>query len=837
MTNSNLSYHSFAQWLRRLRTQQDLTQEALAEAAYCSVQTIRFFETGKRRPSLEMAERLAEVLQVPTAQQAEFCRLARLPLEKAESATDEEPTLEPPAPPAIHKPILPHIATALVGREGERNILIRLLHHDQHRLVTLVGAGGMGKTRLALETANALAGHFADGAAFVTLAPVQTATQLPEAIAEGLAIDLKGGREPGDQLLAWLAPRRMLLVLDNFEHLLEEAYNPSPRAGGQEPSSAIAWLKALLAGAPNLHVLITSRERLRISGERIFELGGLSLPGPTLAPEAAEAVKLFVERAQHVSSDFVLNEENKAAVVRVCHLVGGMPLGIELAAAWVRVLSCTEIAEEMARSLDFLVRADRDVSPRHHSMRAVFDSSWRLLGPAEQQVAARLSVLRGSFDRSAAQAIAGAALPQLAALIDKSFVRVGGAEGGGVGNTQRYDIHELLRQYLFDQLQASGEEQAIKRRHAEFFTALVERLDPDFHAAHTGQWRRQLAMEQNNLRVALAWSLSEGHDARLGLRLAAALSIFWETVCTWKEGRQWLQSALAQTQEPTAVRGRALVKLGELHHLLEETTLAEAQMREGLALWQTLSDQLGVAYTFLQLGKVAATRGDHEQAKALLSESLAIYRALGHRWGTATLLNQLGSIEVHLGNYDHASQLLDEAWPLIQTMEQRPTIGVAANLLGRALLGQGQVDRAITLFNRALQIFQQEEAQAGVAWSLINLALTYLQIEEMPTAQRYFQDCFRVYRTLESKGGMMATLEGLAAIAAVQGEATKAVQLLAVAAQWRQESGQALTEHEVATQQRTRQLTERTLDPATWQATWHSVQHWSVAQVARVALA
>lgn len=835
--NQTFAAHSFGQWLRRLRAQHDLTQEALAEQAYCSVQTIRFFETGKRRPSLEMAERLAEVLAVPTAQQGEFLRLARQPLEKVESAAEEEaPILEAPAPqPApVHKPALPHSTTPLIGREGECNILIRLLQQEKHRLVTLVGAGGMGKTRLALEAATALAPHFSDGAAFVVLTPLQTASQLPEAVAEVLEIPLKGGRDAGEQVLTWLATRHLLLVLDNFEHLLEESSaGASPLRESSTYASAITWLKALLGRAPKVQVLITSRERLRVSGERIFELGGLSLPTATLAPEAAEAVKLFVERAQHVTGDFGLDERNKATIARICQLVDGMPLGIELAAAWVRVLTCDEIAEEMTRSLDFLVRADRDVSPRHHSMRAVFDSSWRLLAPEEQRVAARLSVLRGNFDRAAAQAIAEAYLPQLAALVDKSFVRVSSAEGGGA---QRYDIHELLRQYLFDQLQASGEEMATKRRHAEFFTALVERIDPDFHTEHVGAWRRQLAIEQNNLRTALAWSLGEGQEPRLGLRLAAALGSYWETSCTWKEGRQWLQSALAQTTELHAVRGRALVKLGELHHLLEESILAEQHLQEGLALWQTLADRLSIAYTYLQLGKVYATRAEHEQAKALLSESLALYRQLGHRWGIATLLNQLGSMEIHLGNYEQANQLLDEAWPLVQRMEQRPTIGVAANLLGRALLGKGQVERAITLFQRALQIFQQEDAQAGIAWSLINLALTYLQIGEVTTAQRYFQDCFRVYRKLESKGGMMATLEGLAAVAALEGHATKAVQLLAVAAQWRQESGQALTEHELATQQQTRQLTEAALAPAVWQTTWNSVQHWSVQQVAKVAL-
>lgn len=830
--------HSFGQWVRRLRTQQDLTQEALAELAYCSVQTIRFFETGKRRPSLEMAERLAEVLGVPTAQQEEFLRLARQPLEKQEVAPEkkDEAATTLPVQPALQA-TLPQAATTLVGREGERNILIRLLQHDNHRLVTLVGAGGMGKTRLALEAATALAPHFADGAAFVNLTPIQSAPQLPEAVADVLAINLKGGRDPGEQVLVWLAPRHLLLVLDNFEHLLEDKVGPPVRTGGFDTDNAITWIKALLQRAPKLQILITSRERLRISGERIFELGGLSLPSHTVAPEAAEAVKLFVERAQHVTGDFALDEQNKAAVVRICQLADGMPLGIELAAAWVRALTCDEIAEEMARSLDFLVRADRDIAPRHHNMRAVFDSSWRLLVPAEQQVAARLAVLRGSFDRAAAQAVAGATLPQLAALVDKSFVRVGGAEAVSVGGRQRYDIHELLRQYLLDKLQASGEEAVVKRRHAEFFTALVERLDPDFHADHVGHWRRQLAMEQSNLRVALAWSVGEGHDPRLGLRLTAALGSFWETSCGWKEGRQWLQSALATTHETNAVCGRALVKLGELHHLLEESTLAEQRLREGLALWQTLDDRPSIAYTFFQLGKVVSTRGDYEQAKTLLTESLILYRQLGHRWGIASLLNQLGSIEIHLGNYEHASQLLDEAWPLVQTMEQRPTIGVAANLLGRAMLGQGEVVRAITLFERALQIFQQEDAQAGVAWSFINLALTYLQIEDLTMAKQYFQDCFRVYRKLESKGGMMATLEGLAAIAAIQGDATKAVQLLAVAAQWRKESGQALTDHELATQQRTRQLTKAALDPAVWQSAWNSVKHWSVPQVAKVALA
>ncbi len=544
MTNSIHRAPPFGQWLKRLRTQWDLTQEALAEQMHCSVQTIRFFETGKRRPSLEMAERLAEVLAVPAAEQAEFIRQARMAIDKPVLAPDEEPLDE--TPPPVMKPSVPQATTVLIGREGECNVLIRLLQHDKHRLVTLVGAGGMGKTRLAMEAANTLANHFANGAAFVPLAPIQSAAQLSEAVAAALNIELKGSADPEKQVLTWLAPRHLLLILDNFEHLLESSAD-----------SAIAWIKAVLAHAPKLQLLITSRERLRMSGERIFELGGLSLPNRTVAPEASEAVMLFVERAQHGLGDFVLDEGNKATIARICQLVDGMPLGIELAAAWVRVLTCDEIADEMARSLDFLVRADRDVAPRHHSMRAVFDSSWRLLSPDEQRVAARLAVLRGDFDRLAAQAIAGATLPQVAVLVDKSFVRVVGQEAGSISSAQRYNLHELLRQYLFDKLQAASEEMSIKRRHAEFFTTLVEHIDPHFHAGHPITWRQQLGLEQGNLRAALVWSLEEGHDARLGLRLAGALGSFWEATSSWKEGRQWLQLALTHARENDTHRARA----------------------------------------------------------------------------------------------------------------------------------------------------------------------------------------------------------------------------------------------------------------------------------------
>lgn len=328
---------AFGRWLKRLRSQQNFTQEALAEAVYCSVQLIRFWEGGRRRPSLEMAERLADVLQVPADQRVLFIQQARLPVEEVALPVAEEAGPSP-ADAVLEKPSLPPLDHPLIGREGERNVLRHLLLHEQRRLVTLSGAGGMGKTHLALDVATALASHFRDGAAFVALTALPSATHLPGAVAEALHAPVGAG-DPQEQVLALLAPRQLLLVLDDFAPFLT-----------LDNGAAVQWVNRLLQQAPHVQVLVTSRERLRLSGERIFELGGLALPTLTVPPESADAVRLFVDRAQQAAGYFVLDAQNKAAVMRICQLVDGMPLGIELAAAWVRVLTPAEIADELAKN-------------------------------------------------------------------------------------------------------------------------------------------------------------------------------------------------------------------------------------------------------------------------------------------------------------------------------------------------------------------------------------------------------------------------------------------------------------------------------------------------------
>ncbi|CAN5833583.1 hypothetical protein BH10CHL1_BH10CHL1_14360 [soil metagenome] len=360
-----------------------------------------------------MAEHIADVLKVPAEQRTEFLRLARLAVEAQRSTAINPEINHPTASTPISAPrlSLPPIINSLIGREAEHNTLCTLLLDEHNRLVTIVGAGGMGKTRLVLDVATSLASHFADGVIFVPLAPMRSATHLPGAIADALQL-AQGGDDPSEQIFTALASRQLLLLLDNFEALLH-----------QEEDGAAAWINQLLQQTAQVQILITSRERLRLRNERTFELGGLALPTTALPPEMADAVLLFLERAQQATPQFRLDSSNKTAVARICQLVDGMPLGIELAAAWVNVLDPQEIADELAHNIDFLARSNRDATPRHRSMRAVFDHSWALLNEDERAILGRLATFRGGCTRDAAQSVAEATLPRLAGLIDKSLVR------------------------------------------------------------------------------------------------------------------------------------------------------------------------------------------------------------------------------------------------------------------------------------------------------------------------------------------------------------------------------------------------------------------------------
>lgn len=810
----------FGHWLKRLRAHHDLTQERLAELAYCSVQTIRFFESGKRRPSIEMAERLAAILQVPEEQREQFVRTARGAMtQTAAQAVTAPPSTAAPAtvamqqsPPSVDPGLrLPLPPTSLIGRQAERAVLRQLLS-ETHRLVTIVGPGGVGKTRLALQVAHELAEHFAGGVVFVPLAAITRAGDLPAAVAQALGATLPGVGDPAEQLVALLITRSLLVVLDNVEQLL------TPQQGDE----TTALLEHLLEYTETVNLLVTSRERLHLRGEHVFELTGLSVPSQNMSPGAleADAVMLFLERARQVAGNVSLTPHSRPAIVQICALLDGVPLGIELAAAWARALTVEEIAAEIASSIDFLTAQGRHALGRHGSLRAVFDHSWALLTAQERAVLARLALFRGGFDRAAAQTVAGAGLPLLAAFIDKSLVRKATDAVSDIGASPRYDIHEMLRQYLDEKLPEVSDETEERQRYADYYVSFAEEIAPRLYEPDAQRWLHRLEVDEGNLRAVLTWSLTESRAPALGVQLAGALGRFWYLTGRWKEGRAWLQQAQQQPAGDEARRARVLVALGELYYLLGQQKPARACLEEGVASWRALGDAASIAWALFQLGNLLLMVSENEKAEASFRESVAMYRVLENEWGVATVLNQLGAAAITQGDYRQAVEWLNEALPLIRSLKRSGGIATSLNLLGRALLGEGETMQAIAHFEEALALLSQRQSKAGVAWSLINLGLAHIQANHQDDASRSFQRALSIYQELGSMSGLVAVLEGLAAVHMADGAAERAVMLLAGAERLRNETGHVLTRYEEEMSRRTRALSQTALAPTAWADAW-----------------
>ncbi|HHY57880.1 MAG TPA: XRE family transcriptional regulator [Chloroflexi bacterium] len=802
---------TFGQWIKRLRAARDLTQEQLAEEAACAVQTVRSFESGARRPSREMAERLADILQVPDAFRAQFIDLAR-------RRTDADAVPAAPTATAVNpedaprfRPALP--LTTLIGRQTELIELTQLLTVGPTRLVTLVGPGGMGKSRLAGQLAHDLADHFAHGALWISLAAVSQIDAIPALIAEAMGEQLRGAALPTTQVRALLAERNLLLVLDNFEHLLDVSL----------ADRAIELIEQILLFAPEVRLLITSRERLRLQVERIYTVDGLSTPrlrrAASISPEEAagfDAVILFLERARQVDRQFALNATNSGDVARVCALLQGMPLGIELAAAWVRMLTPREIADEIAGSIDFLAVADRKTALRHRSIRAVFDHSWEMLEACERQQLARLAIFRGSFDRSAAQAVAGVSLPGLVALVDKSLVRATTA-----GNTAaRYDLHELLRRYLLDKLELAGELDAIEALRLQYYSAFAQQHAPSLLEGDARQRLASLEPEQANLRAALEWSLGQRRDPATGAQLAATLGRHWYHTEQWREGREWLLQAAPHVANEPLTEALIHTNLAELSHSLSEHREAVASFECAIARWRQLKRPDELAWTLVQAGALANTMGRFETAAAYFDEALGHYRQAQNEVRIAVVLSHSASAAISRSRYEEAVRLASEALVRFRELNRQENLAIALNLLGRARLGLGETAPAIELFQEALALSQRRGSKAGVMWASLNLGLTYALEGEFASAGVHYQLALDGYINLGKRGGILAVIDGLAAVGVGCGCPVEGVELLAFTTQHRQEIDEQLTPQEEMMRQRAFDHSHLLLDPHTWESAW-----------------
>jgi len=541
--------------------------------------------------------------------------------------------------------------TLFVGRTKEHvDITTRLLNPDC-RLLTLTGPGGSGKTRLAIEVANTVAAQFPHGVVFVALQPIPRGDLLVSAIAQAVGLTFYGEDESQDQLFAYLHDKTLLLILDNFEHLLDGA----------------ALVSALLAAAPGVTVVVTSREALRLQEEWLYPLQGLATPPSVYATslEKYEAVQLFLSHARRVQPAFDLASEHEA-VIRICMMTAGLPLAIELAASWLKGLHAAHIAQAMQRNLDVLSTTTRNVEPRHRSMRAVFDQSWALLSENERLIFARLSVFRGGFASDAAEQVAGASLANLAALVEKSLIQL--------EYTDRFGMHELLRQYGIEKLEAIGETEATHAQHSRYFAELMGRHEAALKQPQQLETMQAIERDFENVRLAWDWSVTHQQASNLHLMLNS-LYLFGFLGSRHVETIMIFQQTLAQPVADMPLSGRLLARRwGSLHWWLQsDSDYREALIGIEQALTIAHAENNDFEIAFCHLMASYALMGMQRSAEALprLEISKALFESLGEPYYVCWALSRLGYAYAGLNNPDKEIEYTEQSLALARAMHNR----------------------------------------------------------------------------------------------------------------------------------------------------------------------
>ena len=615
------------------------------------------------------------------------------------------------------------------------------------RLVTLTGPGGVGKTRLALAAARAAGGAFPDGVVFVPLAALADPGPVPAAVAQALGLREAADSPSLPAVHVVLRDARLLLVLDNCEHVLD---------------ACAALADALLQGCPRVTILATSRAPLGVAGEvpwRVLPLAvpadsGAAAPGAASVVARHDAVRLFADRARTVQPAFAVTEQNAAAVARLCRRLDGLPLALELAAARVRVLTVDELLRRLDDRFRLLTGGGRTAPPRHQTLRALVEWSYGLLDEPDRRLFDRLGVFAGGFTLAATERVAGGGglaagevLDGLTRLVDQSLVQ---PEPGpdGVG---RYRLLETLRQYAAERLAAAGETEALARRHADHFVVLAESAEPALLGPDQATWLDRLEAELDDVRAALRWCVDRGQAER-GLRLAGALWKFWHVRWYRSEGRRWLETLLTLPEprppdgpqetagpRPAAVRAKALFAAGLLAWLQVDLARAGVRYRQSLALYEALEDQQGIAWTRGGLGMVALRGDDPAAARPLIQEALARYRASGDERDIALGLEHLGMLELAEGRPGAARRALEESVALQRRAGDGPLLQTALGLLGEAALLEGDPGAARRHWEEALAVARELGYRGSLVTALCNLGTLAQAAGDPPGARARYE--------------------------------------------------------------------------------------------------
>jgi predicted ATPase/class 3 adenylate cyclase/Flp pilus assembly protein TadD len=682
---------------------------------------------------------------------------------------------------------LPVQTTSFVGREHELAEVQRLLASTH--LLTLAGPGGIGKTRLAQQAAADVLDRYPDGVWQVELAPLTDPALLPHAVATALGIREDPTRPLVATLIDALRTKRVLLLLDNCEHLI---------------AACAELAAAVLRTCPSVQILATSREPLAIAGETVHRVPPLGLPEdagdrgwglgigapdeatpsaaqpPTPNPQSlSEAERLFIERARSVQPSFEVTAHNAPAIAQICQRLDGIPLALELAAVQLKALLVETIAARLDDAFRLLVGGNRTALPRQRTLRALIDWSYDLLSEEERAVFRRLAVFAGGFTLEAAEAVcAGGCVPTedvlglLGQLVDKSLVL---AEDHG--GEPRYRLLATVNRYAAVRLEGAGETEAVREWHRDWYLSFVEQAEAVLGGPRQREWLQRLEADHDNLRVALDWSLTYG-DTQEALRLAGALARFWSVYGHITEGRRWLIAALGMTgTADKPVRAKALAGAASLAFRQADYSQAEALARESLAIYRQSHNRAGEGRSLSILGAVARERGDYEQARALYEESLALSRALEDSRGVALGLSSLGMVALDQGEYARARLLSEEGLALFRTLGNTRGMAGALNTLGQLAQFEGEPARALALYEECLALGRGLGDKPLIAFTLTALGILLNVQGQSERAAVALREGLTLNRDMGNILGVAYCLLALGAVAAAQGAPERAARL------------------------------------------------------------
>jgi non-specific serine/threonine protein kinase len=747
----------FSDLLRRARRVAGLTQEALAERAGVSVRAISDLERGiNRAPRRDTLDMLVEALDLPAEEQRQWERSRR--------------RIAVPNPPDERSSVpsnLPAPLTSFVGRERVRQEIASLLKQPDTRLVTLTGAGGVGKTRLALAVAGELKAAYADGIWFVNLAPIVDQSLVLSTIASTLGVQESATRPLVNSLADELVGKR-LLVLDNFEHVVDAALS----------------IAALLGAAPTLNVLVTSRVPLHLSGEHLYPVQPLELPSREDRLDLDrlsqfDAIHLFRQRAQAILPTFQITPDNAETIVDICSRLDGLPLALELAAARIHTLPPNSLLQRLDHRLKTLTSGARDVPARHQTLRGTIAWSYDLLIEDERAIFRCLSVFRGGWTAEAAESVAAHALSLdamdgLEHLIEHSLIRVHERPDG----TTRYSMLETIREFGLEQLQFHEEIDEVYLRHASYFTNDFSHALEEWSSSGVAHFLARGDAELDNVRAAIAWAVD--HDAELALQLSRSFSWYWLTCGPQSEARRWLDLALASNLPATS------------------STRANALSRAGM---------------------FAVTAGDYATGQRLTEEGLALYQDLGERRGIAECLYGLGRISMFNGDYDEAERLFAESVDLFLETNIAFAVSAISNL-SQAIMGRRDYQRAEAMIQQGLALARQHSGPTNIAFYHIISGLVALKIGNLTGAKEKLVEGVTIMREMQEVRHGTHALEMCAWLAAAEGQPERVARLLGAVSKLRETLGMPIPHHIQLEYNEYVPLAQRQLNAAIWARAW-----------------